>query len=185
MIILLDMDGVICDWVASASKAFDINPDDLEARYTPGVYDIEHALGVSQETLWQTVNSLGREFWANIKPYPWAHEMWDHCRNLAPTYFLSKPSYDPLSLAGKLDWIHKFTGDPKFDGFLIGPRKELCAAPHRVLVDDSDDNCRKFEAAGGRAIVFPRIWNSRHAQKATAMETAMADLASVVLQENS
>ena len=49
--------------------------------------------------------------------------------------------------------------------YQIGPRKELNAKSGAILIDDSDDNIRKYREAGGTAILFPQPWNERRLVK--------------------
>jgi hypothetical protein len=42
---------------------------------------------------------------------------------------------------------------------MFGPQKFRMAREGAVLIDDSDDQCRRFWDAGGKAITFPQRWN--------------------------
>jgi len=73
---------------------------------------------------------------------------------------LSSPSDLPACVEGKVEWLHRFTRNPRYKDFMLGRRKYLCAAPGRILVDDSQHNIDAFRKAGGEGIVFPQPWNS-------------------------
>jgi len=161
--IFLDLDGVLSGWIESAAEAFGISYDDLLAKWPPGSSDIESALGITKAEMWRVIDAQGEDFWANLPETPWARRLYDGARKVGPVVFLTSPSNHPASLAGKLRWIHRFTGNPRFRDYLIGPRKELCAGPDAILVDDHDGNLDKFVAAGGHAICVPRRWNRMHA----------------------
>tara|TARA_B100000700_G_C14367978_1_gene544625 strand:+ start:90 stop:317 length:228 start_codon:yes stop_codon:yes gene_type:complete len=45
---------------------------------------------------------------------------------------------------------------------MLGSHKHLLAKPDVVLIDDSDEKCRKFIEAGGHAILLPQPWNANH-----------------------
>lgn len=157
--ILLDLDGVLGDWAGSAIRAHGRDPAQVFASWPAGVYDLAEALGVSTNEMWRPIHAAGSDFWADIEPYPWAHDLLRQCQNFAPTTILTAPSLDPGAAAGKVAWLQRMFGR-SFRDYLIGPDKPACAWPGSVLIDDRDDGCRGFQDAGGHAIVFPRIWNS-------------------------
>lgn len=157
--ILLDVDGVLADWVAGVCRLFDRDQSEMEAEWGHD-YDICSVLGCSTSEMWRRVDEAGEDFWANLEPYPWADQLYDLCRSLAPTTILTSPSHDPTSLAGKLRWLDEHMGKGEhFRKFLIGPDKVACARPGALLIDDRDANCDDFRSYGGQAIVFPRPWN--------------------------
>lgn len=160
--IFLDMDGVVSDWVKSCATLFGTTKEELHRKWPRGHFDIEPALGVSTQELWAKVDAGGAGYWAELDELPWARRLYDECTKIAPTYFLTTPSHEPLSLAGKLAWLQKFTGNSKFRGYLIGQNKFLCAKPGAVLIDDADKNITKFVDAGGAGITFPHVWNKMH-----------------------
>jgi hypothetical protein len=62
-------------------------------------------------------------------------------------------------MPGKVAWLEKHL--PSYSRrFLFGPKKEFCAGPDRLLVDDHDLNTEAFAASGGRTFLVPRQWNS-------------------------
>jgi hypothetical protein len=77
-----------------------------------------------------------------------------------------------------MSWIEKHL--PAYRRrFLIGPRKEFCAHGGSVLIDDSDKNVASFRDAGGLAILYPRPWNSRHAESEIGLGVVAAELRSM------
>lgn len=161
--ICLDIDGVMANWHKPCAELFGLTEDELMRRWPPMEFDIEHALGVTSEELWRRVDGGGAAYWADLEETPWARRLYDYCKSVAPTIFLTTPSHHPPSLAGKVEWMKRFTGNDKFRDYLIGQKKFMCAKPGTVLVDDADKNIDKFVAAGGHGITFPRIWNCMYA----------------------
>lgn len=157
--ILLDMDGVVCNFVGSCVKLFGKDEDEVRRRWEPMQFDIEFAMGITKEELWGGIDGAGEEYWSEMMEAPWARRLYSFCTNAAPTFFLTSPSHDPRSLSGKLKWMKRFTGDDEFRNYLVGPQKFLCAAPGNVLVDDADKNVQAFVEAGGMAITMPSVWN--------------------------
>lgn len=170
------MDGVVSEWVASAAHAFGMSHDHLMAQWPAGVADIESALRVTKEKMWRVVDSLGGKFWAELPETPWARQIYDGACKMGPVVFLTSPSHHPSSLAGKLTWMKKFTGNPRFRDYIITARKELCAGPMSILVDDHDGNLHKFIAAGGHGVCLPRRWNSMHAYEGDPCDYALREL---------
>ncbi len=164
-LILLDMDGVVSD----AHGGFLVvlgHPELREpGRYPAGVYSIAEVLGVSDEVMWREIDRLGSEFWRNLDEYPWARYLYKELRQVGRVVFLSSPSYDPGCLKGKLEWLHRLTGDKEFRDYIFTTEKDLLAAPGRILIDDSPENCKKFTKSGGRAIQFPAHWNGKETRE--------------------
>lgn len=162
MKILLDLDGVLCNWEKACCGLFGISIEYARECWTPGDYMIDKAIGKTEAEIWAKINEAGEDWWANLEEYPWARRLYDSCVKLAPTYFVTSPSDHPSSLAGKLRWMQTFTGDKNFYSYLIGPKKYLCAKDGQILVDDSDKKVNGFRKEGGTAILFPRFNNSAH-----------------------
>jgi 5'(3')-deoxyribonucleotidase len=162
MNILVDMDGVICDWCGAACEAFGKNLDDVLNVQPAGHFGIEVGLGVSRDELWSRLDGIGEKFWSDkIKPYSWATQLYSACCKMAPTYFLTSPSIHAVSAGGKIKWLREFTGDHKFRDYVLTTHKHLLAKPSNVLIDDDDEKVASFRNAGGKAILFPQRWNAR------------------------
>lgn len=160
--IFLDLDGVLADWASAAIIAHNRNPDRVLEAWPAGTYDIAEVLGISANAMWAPIHAAGAEFWANLDPYPWVHDMVQGCRSVAPTTILTSPSLDPSAAAGKVAWMQRMFGR-SFRDYLIGPDKPSCARRGAVLIDDRDAGCEAFVEAGGHAVVFPQPWNTAHA----------------------
>lgn len=160
--ILLDIDGVLAEWIVNCCHLFNADPNEIMSKWKPGKRDLEHALGITSKELWEKVDKAGEDYWANLPETPWARKLYDECNKLGDVYFITKPSYDPRSLSGKLIWITKFTKNNKFDKYLIGKPKQLCSQKGNILIDDNDINVKDFRKCNGTAILFPRIWNEHY-----------------------
>lgn len=174
--ILLDLDGVLCDFVLPAVRLFTDSPQEICANWTPGNYAMGKALGVTENKFWKTVDKAGRFFWANLPPYPWMTELFELCQSTAPTIICTSPSLHCGSVTGKMMFIQQHFGYT-FRDYMIGPRKHFGARPGSVLIDDSDINCALFRQHGGQAILFPQIWNELHAQANDPMKVVREELA--------
>jgi hypothetical protein len=165
--IFLDLDGVLADWASAAIRLHDHDPISILAAWPVGTYDLADVLGISGNEMWRPINDAGASFWANLEPLPWCGDLMSLCQRTAPTTILTSPSKDPAAAAGKTRWLQAVFGS-SFCDYLIGPAKVACAYPGAVLIDDADKNCETFVAnsqgvrTGGRSIVFPQPWNSKH-----------------------
>ena len=159
--ICLDIDGVLADFVGEAGRLMGYDPAVVDT------WDYYHKVGETEDTFWEKIDAAGAEFWAEMQPYPWAHDLFDLCKLKGETILLTTNSKHHKSAEGKVLWMQKHFGR-SFRNYLIGPKKEFCARPGTILIDDSDANCEKFIANGGSAILFPRSWNEarRHADAA-------------------
>ena len=67
-------------------------------------------LGESGNVMWRAIDAAGADFWHDVEPFPWCHDLFAACRSVAPTYLLTSPSLHPSSLAGKLAWMQRQFG---------------------------------------------------------------------------
>ncbi len=155
--ILLDLDGVLCDFFKGALDLFGFDV----SNYPAEEYDIEKVVGVSATQFWKRVTET-EDFWVNLKPYPWADGLLATIESLGiPWTIATAPSFDPYCVKQKVEWMRKHI-HPHFTSYMMGKQKHLMAKPDVLLIDDSDRNVGPFIAAGGQAILFPARWNSLH-----------------------
>ena len=145
------MDGVLTDWIGAVFLLYGrVAPISATGR-------VEDALGVTEDALWERIETTPR-FWELLHPTPFARILWGACMSLGQeVHVCTSPSYSPHSLAGKLRWLDAFFGAP-FRNYIMTPQKHLFAGDGRVLIDDSERNCKNF---GKRAILFPGPFNRR------------------------
>ena len=159
-ICFLDMDGVLCDFVTQACRVF--GRPTLSHDWPAGEYSCEKVFGVTVAEFWKRIE-LWPNFWLTLDRYDWAFKLIEEVEDIGYRVVIaSAPSRDPFCAAHKTKWLQNHFGIGRFEYFL-GSEKHLLAKPGRVLIDDNDDNCRKFAAAGGTSILFPQRWNSAHA----------------------
>jgi len=159
--LFLDMDGVCCDFISAACRWHGRDPATVLKDWTPGNWDICQELGLSSQEFWSPIEGHP-EFWSDLEPYPWFDELWSLVQSVADHVVIStSPGRCPTGHFGKAIWLKQRGIHPTVNG-MIGRRKELLAAPGRILIDDSDRNIRKWESHGGVGILFPRRWNALH-----------------------
>lgn len=107
-----------------------------------------------------------RMFWATCPvsdEFEWLLQLCVDLVGRDNVVFLTGPTKDPDCLSGKLEWIHKYAPDFMHRQYLIGARKQFCAHPQALLIDDSDANIDTFREWGGNGILVPRPWNTLNA----------------------
>ena len=170
-VIYLDMDGVIADFITPSLLAADIplKHDDVKQwnYYEPYM---------TAEEFWSRI-AADDTFWLDIEPYPWAHELFDACKRVAPVIFCSSPCADPRCAAQKIQWlrINGFMG-PDENNYILTPHKEHFAKPFRVLIDDSDKNIDNFNWHGGYGVTFPQNYNTLTQWTANRVSSVIDDL---------
>jgi len=160
--ILLDMDGVCCDFVAEACRWHGIDGAEVRARWVRGTWDICEPMGIAPDKFWEVLAGQPR-FWRFMPPYSWFKDLIYNLRlRDAEVIICTSPSRCPSSHYGKAAWLYDRDICPTTQAVMTH-RKELLARPDVVLIDDSDRNVRRFREAGGQAILWPQIWNELHA----------------------
>ena len=166
--VLLDLDGVLANMVGGVCDRFGwIYPESLtdhSSRQAQMPYYLHEIFEVERDEIWP---HLGREFWANLKPLPWA---FDVIKVLEKRFgenicILTHPVDTDGAIDGKRDWIKQHT--PQFRWRQqIGTAKSFCASPRHVLVDDHEKNLIEFREEGGHTFLFPSPWNRRYKEDA-------------------
>ena len=162
--ILLDMDGVLVDFLGGACKlhhkTYDGHPHDPVNQVAQKPWNIEPLFEMTAPALW---SPMGREFWEGLDPLPWANEV---IAILSSKFgeqnicLLTIPIRTDGCIDGKMAYIRRHM--PQFRRqFLVGPAKQFAASPRHCLVDDHHKNIEAFKDAGGHAFLFPAPYNHR------------------------
>lgn len=150
---LLDMDGVLVDFVKGAAKVHGFKPEDVDC------WDFPAKFGIAKADFWGV---LGSDFWAELE---WSVDGKAILEAAERTFgkenvcLLSSPCDTIGCTDGKVRWIREHMPNYR-RRFLLGPAKEFAASPNRWLIDDYEGNIESFTKAGGNAILVPRPWNA-------------------------
>lgn len=155
--LMLDLDGVIVDFVRgvltfhnSGTKYQDIRWN-LEKQVRPDLTAPE---------FWET---LGYDFWLSLPFTPFGQALVKNLIRMVGTDNIcvcTSPCRTIGSIEAKIEWIRQNLPELQRK-FMVTPVKQFAASPDRILIDDNDDNCRKFEEAGGKSVLIPQPWNAR------------------------
>lgn len=161
----LDMDGVVVDLVLAMMNRHGA-PYPYENKERHGIFEMSGFFGLSREAMW---DGLDADFWASAPPHddlPATKAAisevtsWDNvCIVTSPVSVRTGDCVD-----GKLRWIRRHIPELPAKNVAFCAKKYLLAGPDKVLLDDWEENTVPFDAAGGRSVLFPRHWNTRHEQ---------------------
>lgn len=160
---MLDLDGVLVDFLAGAHKFHGLPYSNEDYPYTLGEYQ-NCPPPTSKMTTREFWDKLGHEFWADLSWILGGRTilaMVEDFFGKENTCLLTTPTLNHGCITGKMEWIECEMPDYR-RRYLIGPVKYFCASPDTVLIDDSDHNVNAFREAGGQAILVPRPWNSAY-----------------------
>jgi len=172
--IILDMDGVMVDLLKGLSKIIGLDM----SKYPLGEYDLWKAF--PQQMKGFSWDDLGEDFWANLEPTAEASQIMEmiHGHN---SFIFTCPInfYDGKlikgCIEGKLRWLEKHMPEHyKNELYLFGRHKHFITTQNTILIDDNNEYVKEFSSAGGKAILFPRIWNSEHENADIGMELVRA-----------
>lgn len=151
--IFLDMDGVLSDFVGGCEQEFDCDLSDIDN------WGFWSEIGISSNQFWSTIQDNPR-FWFDLDPYPWSRDLVNLCleKTQGNVTIITSPDMAAHTYGQKAGWVMKFYPGLARKLF-VGPQKHLLAQSNRILIDDSDDNIKKFKKAGGKTITFPQKWN--------------------------
>lgn len=159
--ILLDMDGVLVDFLSGALKALnrdfgrDITIEEYAEKFGQwGTYDY---YGITIKEFWNSIHTTP-DFWMNLEPLPWYKELYALLSEMGEVTILTTPSLDPACAMQKLQWLRYYL-DIDSDAVFMGSRKYLMAG-NGILIDDYFKNVDAFRSAGGEAILVPSNWNT-------------------------
>ena len=157
--ILLDMDGVFVRWVKGCLKT---HGSALTEEQITGWVHVQ--LGISMKEMWEPIDALGPEWWAELEPWPWFEQLWAELRRISEkVYICTSPSHSVHAVPGKKMWLAKHLPDFDHRDAIFTARKFLLAKPGRVLIDDLSYNVDPFRKEGGKAVLFPQYWNNAQA----------------------
>lgn len=160
--LFIDMDGVLIDFFTAALRTHGRHDFADLSRWPPGEWEIANVIGISIDDFWAKIDA-DPHWWGNLNAYEWFSPLLSLVESHVGDNWrlLSTPSRHHHSAAGKWLWVDMIIGN-QHDRLTLTKEKALLAGPGRVLIDDSDKNCEEWEAAGGRAILFPQPWNKNH-----------------------
>lgn len=175
--VLVDLDGVMTDFVGAALKLHRFTPEEV-LPHMRGKYDIEKILEIPARDFWRKI-SEDDLFWHELEKTEEADSLLElvskRPRSPEQVFFCSSPTSDPASHHGKAMWVKKHY--PVYlRRLILCSQKHFLANRDTLLIDDSDNNVDAFKKAGGRAILVPRPWNSLYAFSGNPLKLVRMEL---------
>lgn len=154
MVIWLDMDGVLCDFQRGIMKFKGLPMSHFD------FYDKPISWGWCTDQWPEVLDQLDRKFWVELPWAPGAAKLLELVKRRTDKIgILSDHCLRHTSVEGKIEWIKANIPELASNCF-FGKAKHLFAHKDSILIDDGDHNIKAFEAAGGKGILVPRLWNS-------------------------
>lgn len=152
-LILLDIDGVVYDFVNYILPLFDSSKTDKDIL----TYKMSDSIGCSSAEFWQKIDAIDGAF-SNGSIYEWSRDLIELCKKFCPNImFCSDPGNNPKHWAEKAKFTKQYFPDL---ALTLTQNKYLYSLPGVVLIDDFEKNCDAFDSHGqGKAILFPQYWN--------------------------
>lgn len=174
---LLDMDGVLVDFLSGAIKALNrdygrnITIEEYANKFGQwGTYDY---YGITVAQFWKSIEDTPN-FWIDLKPMPWCNLLYGMLSELGDVTIVTSPSLDPTCAKEKLEWLKSYLNITP-DKVFLGSRKYLFAG-NGILIDDYFKNVDSFRANGGQAILIPSTWNTADLTFERVKNTILASL---------
>lgn len=151
--ILLDCDGILCDFVSGALKAHEREHEGHDSVTT---WDFFEKWGLTAKEFYDKVR--GRDFWLNLKPYEDGLAFYGELSKKTTPVISTAPIMDPECVQAKIEWLYTHYG-VIMTNIMVGSQKHLMANPNTLLIDDNPSNVQKFLAYGGKAVLIKKPWN--------------------------
>ena len=164
--VFVDIDGVLADFIRPAFASLGVCLREERCYPSSAGWDCVKAFNMLASTpisindFWNSFNR--HEFWAALPIYDYACPLLEYLGEAvgkSNVLLASSATLSPASASGKVEWIQKQLPAWIRRQYFIGSKKHLLAGSHRILIDDSYDNCLAFRQHGGKTIMVPRPWN--------------------------
>lgn len=155
--VFLDLDGVIVNCNKSAARAYGVGYPATEVLgydWVTRTYNEQHPEAPITGEDFGRIVAKDPTFWFTTEWFPWADDLVAFLEQRFPGQwnFLTKCTSYPECAAGKYTVVSKRYGREIAKKLVLtfAPKHVLCR-PGNILIDDWEQNCAEWEAAGGIA----------------------------------
>lgn len=164
MLVYCDLDDVIVDFLGGALDVYGWTRQKFNARRQIGYWGIYTGMGITHEEFWSHPGLQRARFWQELKPLPWAQDLYrllsrTEAWGIASAVPDAGGDTDLAAIVGKATWMTDRLLPKVIKNSHIVYDKTQLARPGTLLIDDRRENVERFEAAGGKGIVFPTLGN--------------------------
>jgi len=172
--VILDLDDVLNTFCMAALYQVGVGPVTRDYACYPHQcgWDIVRAANVLGDEVWGDSfcpfttemfwESLSQQFWSGVPCVVYLNNLLEYLEDRVGRdniIIATSPTLAPACVAGKLEWIQTFLPKWLHRQYMIGPCKDWLAGPNSLLIDDREENCKKFEAQGGHSLLVHKPWN--------------------------
>ena len=152
MKIILDVDGVLADFVGGIERMLGVELDDW-----PVGSDIVKYVGMKPHEFWKMCDY---EFWYSLNKTPFADDLVEHLAKFdhSNVCIITNPCLTEGCVMAKRNWLNN--NFPMFKNILFGNARQFLADKDAVLIDDFPINCEKFRQHGGCYVLVKQPWNT-------------------------
>lgn len=164
MKVLVDVDGVLCNFVDGAIKLHEVPSPFVGKDLGDGLWPLYEHMGMLEDDFYEPMDA---DFWENLEKTPEADEIIELlCMHVGPenVVLITSTCGTDGCIEGKMNWRDRhFLDLPMIILSKTADSQQLknfCAGANQILVDDNTQNVESFIANGGHAFLVPRIWNN-------------------------
>ena len=157
LVIYLDMDGVVVNFVDPALKLLGLTRKDFDYGNYNGFGLTKNNQKKNRNLLWENIRNLGEKFWENLPELLDFKYVYKELSTFAPTYICTASGLTPSACSGKLKWLQNRLGK-NFNNYIMINDKYLLANKNSILIDDSIKNIELFREKGGRIFKWLSNW---------------------------
>ena len=136
MKVFCDLDGVLVDFDGGFLDTFKVSTK-----------------SVKTSELWKLIGSKGEDYWVNLPPMADYVDLWRFIEPYYPTILTGLPMNKAIAKSGKKRWCYRnLPGCWNFIATKSSEKQFHMEEKGDILIDDREENCERWTAAGGRAI---------------------------------
>ena len=150
--VYLDLDGVVFNSSKGTCNLFGVNENNPQTRQLLRTNFEFLQLVTKRKDIKEVLSKRDYTFWENLELLPWAKTLHDTLSELGDFAFLTSPGRSEEAGKGKMLALRKHFPNTKL---IVTKNKEFCASPISILIDDKEENVRKFRKWGGHSLLWP------------------------------
>lgn len=158
MRILLDVDGVVADFVQAVCIKYGLQKSQLRKEWQV-LGCVAELMNSDKKKIWNAIQH-DHYFWASMPKTKEANDLFRLLNNLTSQYKLDPIAFvtstpEPVHQV-RTDWIMRWFGAVP----VVYTDDKFLLAQSGLLIDDKFENVERFKHHQGQAILYPNEWNN-------------------------